>query len=227
MSDILNILNIVNIVVTAFISKEQQDKIVVDYYKKFVGKQQLTYLLDKFKIDQFVGRWEQVFTSRSTGLLGTGIDNSSVNAIYSLNNDGTIGVLNSSYNEKLEKKFIEGTSRARDNSVPTCRTVSFDSASTIPFEGDYWIIDISETFQTVIVVAPIITPYIPIEIINNFGVYVLTKNRDEFWKNKAEVNRVFTVLNKYGFNQFWNEPIVSGVSIPIIDPKADATVANR
>ena len=218
--------DILNILVTAFSPKEQ-DKIVVNYYKKFVGEPQLTYLLDKFNIDQFVGRWEQVFTSRSTGVLGTGIDNSSVNAIYSLNNDGTIGVLNSSYNEKLEKRFIEGTSRARDNSVPTCRTVRFDSAASIPFEGDYWILDISEKFQTVIVVAPIITPYIPIEIINNFGVYVLTKNRDEFWKNKNEVNRVFTVLNKYGFNKFWSEPIVSGISFPIIDPKAGATVANR
>ena len=227
MSDILNILNILNIVVTAFISKEQQDKIVVDYYKKFIGVQQLSYLLNKFTIDQFVGRWEQVFTSRSTELLGTGLDNSSVSATYSLNNDGTIGVLNSSFNGKFEKKFIEGTSRARDKTIPTCRTVKFDSAAAIPFEGDYWILDISETFQTVIVVAPIITPYIPIEITNNFGVYVLTKNRDEFWKNKNEVDRVFTVLNKYGFKQFWNEPIVSGVSIPITDPKADATVANR
>lgn len=223
MSDVFNILNIL---VTAFISKEKQDETVVNYYKQFVGEPQLTYLLDTFKISKFVGRWEQVFTSRSTGLFGTGIDNSSVNAIYSLNNDGTIGVLNSSYNEKLEKKFIEGTSRARDNSVPTCRTVSFDSASAIPFEGDYWIIDISPTFQTIIVGAPVITPYIPIEIIDNFGVYVLTKNRDEFWKNQEEVDRVFTVLNKYGFNKFWNEPIVSGVSIPITDPKADATVAN-
>jgi len=208
MSDILNILNIV---VTAFISKEQQDKIVVDYYKKFIGEQQLSYLLNKFKIDQFVGRWEQVFTSRSTEFLGTGLDNSSVSATYSLNNDGTIGVFNSSFNGKFEKIFIEGTSRARDNTIPTCRTVKFASSEAIPFEGDYWILDISETFQTVIVVAPIITPYIPIEIANNFGVYVLTKNRDKFWKNKNEVNRVFTVLNKYGFNKFWNEPIVSGV----------------
>jgi lipocalin len=224
MSDIFKILNIL---VSAFIPKYKQDETVVNYYKKFVGESQLTYLLNTFKIDKFVGRWEQVFTSRSTGLFGTGIDNSSVNAIYSLKNDGTIGVLNSSYNEKLEKKFIEGSSRSRDSLIPTCRTVSFDSASDIQFEGDYWILDISPTFQTIIVVAPIITPGIPIEISDNFGVYVLTKNRDKFWKNKQEIDRVFTVLNKYGFNQFWNEPIVSGVSFPIIDPKADATVANR
>lgn len=224
MSDIFKILEIL---VSAFIPKYKQDETVVNYYKKFVGESQLTYLLNTFKIDKFVGRWEQVFTSRSTGLFGTGIDNSSVNAIYSLKNDGTIGVLNSSYNEKLEKKFIEGSSRSRDSLIPTCRTVSFDSASDIQFEGDYWILDISPTFQTIIVVAPIITPGIPIEISDNFGVYVLTKNRDKFWKNKQEIDRVFTVLNKYGFNQFWNEPIVSGVSFPIIDPKADATVANR
>lgn len=224
MSDILNILKIL---VSAFISKEKQDETVVNYYKQFVGESQLTYLLNTFKIDKFVGRWEQVFTSRSTGLFGTGIDNSSVNAVYSLNNNGTIGVLNSSYNEKLEKKFIEGSSRARANAIPTCRTVSFNPESSVDLEGDYWILDISPTFETVIVVAPVITPYVPIEIIDNFGVYVLTKNRDEFWKNKKEVDRVFTILNKYGFNKFWNEPIVSGVSIPIREPKEGATVANQ
>jgi lipocalin len=223
MSDILNILKIL---VSAFISKEEQDEKVVNYYKQFIGEPQLSYLSDTFKIDKFVGRWEQVFTSRSTGLFGTGIDYSSVFAVYSLNNDGTIGVLNSSYNEKLEKKFIEGSSRARDKSVPTCRTVSFNPESSVNFEGDYWICDISPTFQTIIIAAPVITPLIPIEITDNFGVYVLTKNRDKFWKNKQEVDRVFTILNKYGFNKFWNEPIVSGESIPIRDPKAGGTSAN-
>ena len=210
MSDILNILKIL---IPAFISKEKNDEIVVDYYKKFIGEPQLSYLSDTFKIDKFVGRWEQVFTSRSTGLFGTGIDYSSVFAVYSLKNDGTIGVFNSSYDEKLEKKFIEGTSRARNNAIPTCRTVSFNSESSLDFEGDYWILDISESFQTIIIAAPVITPLIPIEIIDNFGVYVLTKNREDFWKNKQEVDHVFTVLNKYGFTKFWNEPIVSGVTI--------------
>jgi len=196
------------------IPSKKQDEIVLNYYKKFIGERQLAYLLNKFKIDKFIGKWEQVFTSRSTILLGTGIDYSSVNATYSLNSDATIHVLNSAYDEKLEKKVIKGSSRARNNSVPTCRTVKFDSAS-IPFEGDYWILDISETFQTIIVVAPIITPYIPIEITDNFGMYVLTKNRDAFWKNKHEVDNVFKVLNKYGFTKFWNEPIVSGTSFPI------------
>lgn len=208
-----------NIFKKLFPSKKKQDEIILNYYKKFVGEQQLTYLLDKFKIDRFLGRWEQVFTSRSTGLLGTGIDYSSVNAIYSLNNDGTVHLLNSAYDEQLEKKIIEGSSRARDNSVPTCRTVKFDSAS-VPFEGDYWILDISETFQSIIVVAPIITPYIPIDVTNNFGMYVLTKNRDRFWKNRDEVDHVLTILNKYGFTKFWNEPIVSGTSFPIVDPEA-------
>lgn len=190
--------------------KETQDEIIVNYYKNFIGEPRLRYLLDKFQIDKFIGKWEQVFTSRSTSLLGTGINYSSVNAIYTLNYDGTVGVLNSAYNEKLEKIFIEGNSRARDNSIPTCRTVKFDSIS-IPIEGDYWIIDISETFQTIIVCAPIITPFIPIEISSNFGVYVLTKNREKFWKNKNEIDNVLNILNKYGFTKYWNEPIVSGI----------------
>jgi hypothetical protein len=71
-------------------------------------------------------------------------------------------------------------------------------------------LNISPSFNTIIVGAPLILPIIPININDNFGVYVLTKNRDEFWKSHKETTDAFNTLKKYGFTKFFNKPISSG-----------------
>ena len=184
-----------------------QNKIIIDYYKNFVGKEELALLTKQFEVNKFCGKWQQVLTSRTTGLFGTGITFSSVQATYSLNNDGTIKVFNEAYDTTFQNINITGVSSARDDTIPTCRTVKF---SSVPIEGDYWIIYISPSFDTIIVGAPLITPIIPIKITDNFGVYVLTKNRDEFWKSEKETSQVFDALKKYGFTNILNQPISSG-----------------
>jgi len=184
-----------------------QNKVIIDYYINFVGKKEVDTLVKQFDVNKFCGKWQQVLTSRTTGLFGTGITFSSVQATYSLNSDGTIKVINEAYDTDFKSININGISSARDNKIPTCRTVKFGS---IPFEGDYWIIYISPSFDTIIVGAPFILPIIPININNNFGVYVLTKNRDEFWKSEKETTLVFDTLKKYGFTNFLNQPISSG-----------------
>lgn len=189
-----------------------QDDIVVKYYTDFVGKQEVDLLTKQFDVVKFCDVWQQVLTSRTTGLFGTGITYSSVQATYTLENDGTVGVKNEAYDTTFNKVEIEGNSRARNNEVPTCRTVSF---GTVPLEGDYWILYISPSFQSIIVGAPLITPVIPIDISNNFGVYVLTKDRDAFWKSKEETTLIFDALKKYGFTQVWNEGINSGKSFSL------------
>jgi lipocalin len=186
---------------------ELQNKIIIDYYKNFVGEKEVNLLVQQFDVNKFCGKWQQVLTSRTTGLFGTGITFSSVQATYSLNSDGTIQVLNEAYDTNFKNINISGFSSARDNKIPTCRIVKFGS---VPLEGDYWIIYISPSFDTIIVAAPLIIPFVPINITNNFGVYVLTKNRDEFWKSQTETNNVFNTLNKYGFTNFLNQPISSG-----------------
>jgi len=187
------------------------DQRIVQQYINFVGKAEVEELTKKFNVQQFCRRWEQVLTSRSTGLLGSGIVYSSVNAIYVplLNNE--VGVLNSAFDGKFQKTSIIGASRARDANVPTCRTVKF---GTQLIEGNYWLIYISDNFDTLIVSAPIIIPGLGINLSNNFGLYVLVQNRDKFWSSE-EPNKVFDVLKKYGFTQFWNNPVNSGSSFPI------------
>ena len=200
------------------------DTAIEKLYKDFVGADDLKILTDRFSIADFVGRWEQVMTSLSTQIMGTGITFSSVNATYELQSDGNLRVLNSAYNRVLDKIYIQGVSRKR-GSLDTCRTVKFDNLS---FEGDYWLFYVSESHDTILVAAPLIIPIplVPICITGNLGLYVLAKNRDKFWANSKRIAEVQSVLKKYGFDQFHNSPIFSGLSIPITTQMTDAAISN-
>ena len=198
-----------------------EDGVVVLNYTNFVGFAEVADLVIRFNLNlnKFYGRWEQVLTSLSTNLLGSGIFFSSVNANYSPLPNGEVKVVNKAYNGNFELTSIEGTSRARNPLVPTCRTVKFPDQ---PVEGNYWIIYASKDFTTIIVSAPIIIPLIGIDISNNFGLYVLTKDREKYW-NSDEPQNVFNVLKKYGFDKFYNMPVNSGKSFTI----TNETVKNK
>jgi hypothetical protein len=183
-----------------------ENKFIIEYYKKFIGEKELDLLINKFNNKDFCNKWEQVMTSRSTGLFGTGITYSSVQATYALNQNGNINLLNEAYDTDFNYVSVKGESEARDNKIPTCRTVKFDKISS---KGNYWIIYISSSFNSIIIGAPLIIPFIPIKISNNFGVYVLAKNTNDFWNSKEETNEIFDALKKYGFEKFWNKPISS------------------
>lgn len=203
------------------IFKDIEDGSVVLNYTNFVGFAEVADLVIRFNLNlnKFYGRWEQVLTSISTNLLGSGIFYSSVNANYSPLPNGEVKVVNKAYNGNFELASIEGTSRARNPLVPTCRTVKFPNQ---PVEGNYWIIYASKDFTTIIVSAPIIIPVIGFDISDNFGLYVLTKDREKYW-NSEEPQNVFNTLKKYGFDKFYNQPVNSGKSFTI----ANETVKNK
>lgn len=190
-----------------------EDNVVLLNYTNFVGAIEVLDLVFRFNlnINKFYGKWEQVLTSLSTNLLGSGIFYSSVQANYSPLKDGNIKVINKAYDGNFELTSIEGISRARNTLVPTCRTVKFPNQ---PIEGNYWIIYASNDFTTIIVSAPIIVPVIGFDISDNFGLYVLTKDREKYW-NSDEPQNVFKILKKYGFDKFFNKPVNSGKSFTI------------
>ena len=107
-----------------------------------------------------------------------------------------------------------------------CRTVEFD---TVPVEGDYWIVYISDDLSTVVVSAPILakTSFFATTISSNFGMYVLTKDRAEFWKDRALVTEIDVALKERGFDSWYNTAVVSGESYEYtgVDAKR-ATVSN-
>lgn len=155
--------------------------------------------------------WSQVMTSVSTGVLGTGIFLSSVSATYGeIKGSDDVSVLNQGFNKALDPIYITGKSRARAGN-PLCRTVEFD---TVPVEGDYWIVYISNDLSTIIVSAPLLlkTPLFAATVTPNFGMYVLTKDRAGFWKDRGLVAEIKTALRSLGFNSWYNEAVVSGES---------------
>jgi hypothetical protein len=170
--------------------------------------------------------WSQVMTSVSTGVLGTGIFLSSVSATYGeIKGSDDVSVLNQGFNKALEPIYITGKSRARAGN-PLCRTVEFD---TVPVEGDYWIVYISNDLSTVIVSAPILlkTPLFAAMVKPNFGMYVLTKDRDAFWNDRGLVAETRTALKDLGFDSWYNTAVVSGESFEYTAAdKKRATVSN-
>ena len=195
---------------------EKYDEAVVEKFKEFVGTKEFKKLNKRFNTKKFAGRWYQVCCSPSTGLFGSGGPNfSSVQATYTLKNSGLVGVKNEAYNIQLDKVSATGTSRARDDDVPMCRTVKFNNLFKI--EGDYWLIFATPSFNTVIVSAPLIVKVFnfPFVIANNFGVYVLTRNKRKFWDDPEEYQPTLDALKHYGFTNLLNRPIVTASSFEL------------
>jgi lipocalin len=187
--------------------KKTYDAIVLGYYRKFVGSNEVDDLIKRFDVNNFFGTWNQVYTSRSTGLFGTGIKKRNVMAVYGadLKIPGNVSVYNTALNPDGKRIEIYGTSRSR-NGVATCRTVSFPTVNAP--EGDYWIIYLSNDLQTIIVASPLIISNLKLS--SNFALYVLTKKSGEdFFKDSVEVDKVQKVLKKYGFKRWWNRAIIT------------------
>lgn len=191
------------------------DKAVVKKYKEFVGKKELHELSRVFTPEKFVGKWKQIMCSPSTSVMGSGPNFSSVQATYKLKKNGVVSVKNDAYDNDFYRVSITGASRARDEEVPTCRTVGLNNLFNI--EGDYWLIYATPSFKTVIVAAPIILKLFnkPLVVANNFGFYVLTRNRKHFWSSLGEYKNTFHALEKYGFNKPWNKPVATAETFTI------------
>ena len=80
-------------------------------------------------------------TSRSTGIQGTGIDFSGVEAVYTpkRGDNSVILVTNRGYNGDFEYVEIKGEAYAPDPAIPGKRKVRFNRIP-VGIEGDYWIV---------------------------------------------------------------------------------------
>ena len=191
------------------------DEAVVEVYKRFVGEIELKILSSIFIPEKFAGLWKQALCSSSTRFLGTGPNFSSVQAVYGDLKNGLVSVKNDAYDNNFFRVSITGTSRARVQIVPTCRTVKFNKLFDL--EADYWVLYATPSFNTIIVCAPIIIRIFnrPVVITRNFGFYVLTRNVKDFWSTPEEYEATFNALKKYGFSKFWNKPVATAEAYEI------------
>ena len=135
---------------------------------------------DSLNIPAYLGTWYQVATSRSTKLLGTGVDYRNVTAEYdfSLNDNlgkGVITVFNSGIDGKGNYTSIRGYSYITGN-VNTKRKLHFDG---VPVDGNYWIVylgpEINYQYQYAIVSGPITSWFG-----TRFSLYVLARNINDY-----------------------------------------------
>lgn len=189
--------------------RERRDKQITKLYKKFIPKSVLENIEKNFDIETFKGKFTQVATSRSTVIARTGITFSNVQATYGVLSDeakkNRVSVLNQGLDGNFNFTSIIGESRPRiddeSKAIPGCRTVYFqpneryqDQNFDNGFEGDYWILYATEDMSTIIVGIPLILFGRMIK--SNIGVYVLTKDPENFWKNEELRNKVMYYITQ-------------------------------
>ena len=161
-------------------------------------------------VPSYLGKWNQVATSRSTRLLGTGVKFTNVSAEYCLDDEGNsnnILVYNSGLNGRKEFTSIEGYTYIdiRFNCTSK-RKLHFDG---VPFDGNYWIVKlgpiIDGKYQYAVVSGPVSGFFG-----TRFSLYVLARNRQEY-KDKYE-KEVKEWCKENNFVFFWNQYIDSGLS---------------
>jgi hypothetical protein len=209
-----NLINITSSTLDRITSNKYSENIENEYVKFIGGQDKLNTLIDKFDGINFGDgtTYYQHFTSRTTILSGTGLGNTSVQAIYTTdtNDSKIINLLNQSFDENFEPKYIRGITVARKN-IPTCRIVTFP---TIETKGNYWIIYVSDDKSSILVCSPIF-PILPFVINNSLICYILSKrNHKEFWSddNKNLRKELLEQADKFGFNNFINKPVPTGYS---------------
>ena len=150
-------------------------------------------------INAYLGNWYQVATSRSTALLGTGIDYYNVQAEYGLCSKG-ISVFNSGYQSNGNYTYIEGYSYV-EGDKETKRKLHFEG---VPVDGNYWIVKLGpikdNEYQYAIVSGALTT-----KIGTRFSLYVLARNRTDY-ANLYE-GLVTQWCKDNGFVLYWNKYI--------------------
>ena len=151
-------------------------------------------------LKNYIGLWNQVATSRSTALLGTGARFTNVTAEYGVINNSTISVYNSGYNAKKQFTNISGYSYINGASQ-TKRKLHFDG---VPVDGNYWIVKLGpiheNTYRYAIISGPL-TRFFG----TRFSLYVLARDVGEY---KAHYeNEVTQWCKQNNFRFFWNKYI--------------------
>lgn len=196
------------------VATKSYNELLVEKYKELIGKKNLKTLMKRFdSTDRLLGRWEQVSTSLTTRIIGTGREYSSVQATYKKNDKGKIRVLNEAYDPELNKVSIEGVIVQIDKSIPTCLTVTFDSNHKRG--GNYWIAFATPSGNTIIIMVPLVVklrgkPYV---ITKNFAHYVLTQDSEAFWNSPEEHVPTLNALNRLGFDSWYNKARLTGRSL--------------
>ena len=153
-------------------------------------------------LNSYLGKWYQMATSRSTSLLGTGVNFKNVSAEYKLLNNSLLGVYNSGYNAKSNFTSIRGYSYVIGDSE-TKRKLHFDG---VPVDGNYWIVKlgpIKDEVYRYAIVSGALTRFFG----TRFSLYVLARDKHEYKLNYEEEVKQWCKENNFKF--YWNKYIAT------------------
>ena len=105
--------------------------------------------VDFVDIDRYVGLWYEI-ARYPTPFDEDGV---AVTAEYTLNKDGTVGILNSALVGSFDgdPTSIEGTAQVVDEETNAKLVVTFDREDIAGIEFDYWIIELDEDYEWAVV----------------------------------------------------------------------------
>jgi len=113
-----------------------------------VGNRSVPQPAKPVNVPRYMGRWYEQFRYEASFQMGM----DAVSADYSLNEDGSVRVVNRGRKGGVEGKLKEATAKGKvvDKGVNTKLEVSFFR----PFHGDYWVLDHGDDYEWSIVGEP-------------------------------------------------------------------------
>jgi lipocalin len=150
-------------------------------------------------VSSYLGHWYQAYTDLSTVLT---FENNSycVTATYTMNENGTVGVLNyeRQFNVTGPERVIHGWAAAQDSSEPGELTVHLQG---VPVGAPYWIYELGPIYEDSLYDYSIVSDPFKLTL------FVLARNLTRFAELWAP--RVLSQLNAWGFTTFLNRPIAT------------------
>ena len=153
-------------------------------------------------LEYYTGKWYQVGTSKSTQLMGTGVNYTNVTAEYNCIGDcqnNNITIFNEGYDENGSYKKINGYSYCNINDMASKRKLKFDN---LPFIGNYWVIKLGPVIDDKYeysIVSGSLSNYLG----TRFSLYVLARDVNDF-REKYE-KQVIQWCENNGFVFPWNK----------------------
>ena len=149
--------------------------------------------VDELDVDKYVGDWYQVYQDRFNLIFQE--KGTCSKAHYELLDDGRISVLNEQLDEDGTKDEITGYAYYKDDDCCGYLTVQLRD---IP-EASYWVLELG----------PVVDDYYDYSIVSDnkgLSLYVLARDVDRFFKLYND--DVINSLEDFGFNKFFNKPII-------------------
>ena len=149
--------------------------------------------VDYVNVDQYLGKWYQVYTDKINYLFQKNARCSTAN--YGLLENKNISVLNKQLDENGQIDSITGVAFYKEGDCCGYLTVELKDLSPAP----YWIIELG----------PVVNNYYDYAIVSDdkaLSLFVLSRNATEFFSTYDDI--VLKSLKEFGFTKPWNSPIV-------------------